>query len=326
MQKIKKAIKNKNLDHLYFFHGPERYLSEYYLNQVKKLLVQDEEFNYQKLYADDISEFQETVEACPVMAEQKLVVVKGRDFSEEWKEDQYQFLSQMLSDIPPYTYLVFLCSNINKRSKIYKLLSETCTECIFDYQKPVDVINWIMKVVKAKGMMIDRDTAAFLLEYTGVDMTKILSEVDKIVAYEAKNGVISKAGIKEIITKTVETRVFDLMDAVTQGKKRLAFEILNDLQREKEEPVYINGALMRNIKGVLEYQILSAEGRPSAQIADKMKLKPYTQKKYAIQARKFKESFLVRMLARCGEFDIGVKSGEIDGYTGLHLLIAEMMA
>lgn len=326
MQKIKQALKNKNLDHLYFFHGEEAYLSEYYTNQVKKQLIEDESFNFIKLYADDISRFQESVEACPVFEEQKLVVVKGRDFTDEWKAEQLHFLAEMLDQIPSYTYLIFLCGKLkDKRSKIYKLLADKCTECVFDHQKPADVINWIGKAVKTRGMEIDRDTAAFLLEYTGVDMTNILSELEKVSAYEQEKGRITKDGIKAVVTKTVETKVFDLMDAVTDGKKARAFQILNDLKTEKEEPIYINGALMRNLKGILEYKILSKEGKSASYIADKMRLRPYTQKKYGIQARKFSEPFLEKMLSGCSAFDIGVKTGEMDGYTGLSILIGEMM-
>ena len=42
----------------------------------------------------------------------------------------------MLEDMPPYTYVVFVCGSIKKTSKIYKLLSSKCTTCVFEKQKP----------------------------------------------------------------------------------------------------------------------------------------------------------------------------------------------
>ena len=65
MQKIKTALKNKNFDHLYFFHGDETFLSAFYVEQIRKALV-DDPINYIKIDADDLSRLQEAVEDAPV--------------------------------------------------------------------------------------------------------------------------------------------------------------------------------------------------------------------------------------------------------------------
>ena len=51
LRELKLALKNKSLDRLYFFHGEETFLLQHYLDQLRKLLVDDltESFNYHKL-------------------------------------------------------------------------------------------------------------------------------------------------------------------------------------------------------------------------------------------------------------------------------------
>ena len=108
-------------------------------------------------------------------------------------------------------------------------------------------------------------------------------------------------------------------------QKEKALMIFAELEKDKEEPVLINGALSKTIMGVLEYKLLKTEGQSVSAISSKMGLKPYTQKKYARYCDKMSEKFLQRMLSRCSEFDISYKTGIINGYTGLVLLICEMM-
>ena len=40
MQELKKAIREKNPARLYFFHGEETFLLHHYLDQLKKVLIQ----------------------------------------------------------------------------------------------------------------------------------------------------------------------------------------------------------------------------------------------------------------------------------------------
>ena len=179
METIKKALKDKKFDNLYFFYGEEVYLSNFYVNALKKELIENDEFNYTRLFCDELERFQESVEAMPVFEERRMVVVTSRDFSAEIKEDNYKLLEEMLEDMPDYTYVIFVCGNIKKTSKIYKLLSNKCTVCVFEKQKAPSLISWICNVCKKNGYEIEKDTASFLLEYAGSDMTKLLKEMEK---------------------------------------------------------------------------------------------------------------------------------------------------
>lgn len=326
METIKKAFKDKKFDNLYFFYGEETYLSNFYTEALKKELIENDEFNYTRLFCDELDRFQESVEAMPVFEERRMVVVKSRDFSAEIKEDSYQLLAEMLEDMPEYTYVVFVCGEIKKTSKIFKLLSSKCTTCTFEKQKAASLISWIGNKCKKAGYRIDKDSASFLLEYAGSDMTKLSTELDKLFSYELKTKEITEKSIEAVVTRTIDSQVFALLDAAMYKQKDKAFEILNELQREKEEPVYINGGLMRNISGVLQYKILKSEGNSANQISEKMNLRPFVQKKYAEFDRKFSEKFLEKMLSDCAKCDIGFKTGEMDGYTGLSLLIGAMLS
>jgi DNA polymerase-3 subunit delta len=292
---------------------------------LKKELGADDEFNYISLQSKDTESFQEAIELSPVMSESKTVVISGIDFAKEWKSDDVSLVEELLEDVPPYTNLIFSCIFADKKSKIYKLLSSKCTECFFDYKKSSELVGWVVKVVKSKGGNINTQTAEMVTEYVGKSMNCLINEIDKMLSYVGENGEITPQVVKDICTRNIEARVYDLLDYAMAKQGEKAFLVLNELQREKEQPVFVANAIMRNILGTLQHKYLKEQGKTSSFICDKMGIKPFVEKKYAVYGKRYSEEFLKEMVSECASFDMGFKSGEMDGYTGLFLLVSKLL-
>ena len=326
MNTVKQDLKNGQLKQIYFFLGEEVYLSDYYIKTIKSKTVQAEEFNFFKIDSERLEFFQDAVFSSPMMSEKKLVVFKGIDFSKEIKDSDVPYIEEIISDIPFYTHIIFACREISKKtSKIYKLLAEKCTVCEFKKQGATEIIRWIANVVKSNNMEITKDAAELMTQYAGYDMNTLKNEIDKCCSFSLKDGIITEDTIKEVVTRNIESKTFDLLDAVMDMQKEKALTIFAGLQKDEEEPVLINGALAKTIMGVLEYKTLKASGQSPSAISGKMGLKPFTQKKYAKYSEKMSEKFLQKMISRCSDFDIAFKTGAVNGYTGLNILICEMM-
>lgn len=324
MEKFKTALKNKNFDHLYFFIGEETFLSDYYLDALKTALKCNTDFDYTVLDSENISELQEAVEGMPMMSEKKLVVVKGIELSNEIEKDDVDYVEEILNIVPSFTCLVFSCRTIKKTSKLYKILKDKCTQVEFDFQKPQDVTRWVLKACQAKNVVIDRETAAYLVDCAGVDMTLLGTEIDKLSSYCGDEPVTIDA-IDKIVIKSMDAKTYQLMDAVFDGHSKEAFELLNELSvAESGMPIYLNASLMGNIRTLLEYEALVSEGKSNAAISDRLRLYPAKVKKYSGYIKKMDKKFLQNMLKRCIEIDAQMKMGA-DGLTGLSLVIGEML-
>ena len=324
MDNFKIALKNKNFDHCYFFLGEEVFLTNFYLDALKKALGCNEDFDYIVVDEEDVLSLQEIVEAAPVLSEKKLVVLKGIDLSLNIKSDAVDFLEQLLENVPPYTCLVFTSITIKKNSKIYKLLNDKCKVTLFERQKPQDVIKWILKAAQTKNVMIDRETAALLIEFAGVDMTTLNAELDKLASFCGEGNVITADAIERVVIKSIDAKIYYLLDAVFGGNSREAFELLKEYEVENETPIYINASIMGTIRTILEYDCLLKEGKTAYAISEKLKLRPIQAKKYAGYVKKISSVFLEAMLKRCVELDIQLKRG-IDGFSALSLIIGEML-
>ena len=326
METIKNALKNKQFKQLYFFLGEEVFLSDFYIGKIKENIVQMEEFNYFKLDCEKLEFLQDAVQSTPMMSEKKLVVLRGLDFSKEIKDSDVEFIEDIINDIPFYTHIVFACRELSKgTSKISKLLKDKCTVCEFKKQGAAELLKWIVNVANKNDMQITRDAAELITQYAGFDMNTLKNEIDKCCAYSKQDGIITEDTVRQVVTRNIESKTFDLLDAACDMQKEKALTIFAELEKDKEEPVLINGALAKTIMDVLEYKLLKNEGLSPSAISGKMGLRPFQQKKYARYCEKMSEKFLQRMVSRCSEFDISYKSGIINGYTGLALLICEMM-
>jgi len=326
MEKLKAALKNKNPDHLYFFLGEEIFLSNYYLESLRKTLGCNVDFDYTVIDSEDISGLQEEVEGVPVMSEKRMIVVKGMDFSEEIKKTaDVDFLSAVIDIVPSFSCLVFQCRTIKKTSAVYKLLKEKCTQVLFDYQKPQDVSKWVLKACQSKNISIDRETAAYFVDSVGVDMTLLNSELDKLASY-CNGEPATVDAIDKISVKSIDAKTYHLLDAIFDGHSNEAFELFNELiMSDRNMPIYLNASIMGTLRSLLEYEALATEGKSSSAIADRLKLYPVKVKKYAGYMKKIDKKFLQTMLKRCLDIDGQMKMGA-DGVAGLSLIIGEMLS
>ena len=110
LQLLKAAIKNKELGRLYIFHGEETFLLHHYLEQIRKLLLDEltESFNYHRLNNEtfDLQSFADAVENLPMMAEKTFVQVDDVDPFKMNEADRTK-MAEILSDIPDYCTVVF---------------------------------------------------------------------------------------------------------------------------------------------------------------------------------------------------------------------------
>lgn len=324
MEKLKVAVKNKNLDHLYLFIGEEVYLANYYVQQVKKTLLKEDSFDFIAFESEDISDLQEAVEGFPMLNEHKVVVVKGQDLTSELKAPEVEFLTELLENVPASTCLIFTSVTVKKNTKLYKLLQDKCTVCQFDKQKPAEIIRWLVNLAKSNEMLLDRDAAALLLEYAGADMTTLKTELEKLFSYCIDSKVITEKAIEDIVIRSVDAKIYYLLDAVFGGDSEKAFMILQELKVENEKPIYINASIMGTLRSLIEHAYLQKEGRTPAAIADKLRLRPIQAKKNTAYLKRIDVTFLENMLKRCVDLDMHIKRGA-DGFAGLSLVLGEML-
>ncbi len=152
-QTLKASVRNKNIDRLYFFFGEETFLMSYYLEAIKKLLLDPltESFNFHRFHSEnfDLAEFLEAVENLPMMAEHTLIQVDDIDIF-KLGETEREKLASALQDIPDYctvifTYLTVVWKPDKRLKKLWEAVERSGLMVEFQRQDQKELIPWVSR-------------------------------------------------------------------------------------------------------------------------------------------------------------------------------------
>ena len=331
LQELKAAIRAKNVENLYFFHGEETFLLHHYLEQLKKLLLDEltESFNYHRLNSEnfDMREFADAVENLPMMAEHTLVQVDDVDIF-KMPEDSRNKLAEVLSDIPDYCTVVFtyVTASWKPDKRLKKLWDAVSKGQIVEFakQEPKDLIPWITRHFAAKGKRISSDLCGYLMELTGGTMTALSGEIDKICAYSGADH-IQKTDIDAVTEPVMDAVVFQMTDLLGQGQYAAALAKLQQLFKMQQEPIAILGAVGGHFRRIGTARTLLDHGK---QTGDFMKLcgisSSYAAQKSMDMARRFRPEFCRKAAELVMETDRRMKTSFDEPERLLEILILEL--
>lgn len=290
---LKASITAHNLGNLYIFHGEEHYLMEYYLDQVRKQLVDKvfAEFNYRRYSGHNLTvdELSAACDTLPAFSDRILIEVVDYDFSKGDDSTKSKLLA-LLKDLPDYICLIFIFDTLewklDGRTKIAEELKKQATIVEFAVQEQSKLIGWIRKHFASHGRSTDAVTAEYLAELTGGLMTSLNTEIEKLCSYTKEN-VITKAHIDAVVTPVMDAIVFRLTDNLMDGNYPAAAAVLTDLLNMREPPQLLIYSITMNLR-----QLLAARLCLERRLGEKDLMKTgafkfdWLAKKFLVSARK----------------------------------------
>ena len=331
LQRLKLAIRQKTPERLYFFHGEETFLLQHYLEQLRKLLVDDltESFNYHKLTGEtfDIRSFSDAVENLPMMAEYTFVWVDDIDIFKLPEADRTK-LGELLSDIPEYCTVVFSYHTVEwKPDKRYKKLWEAVdkfgTVVSFDKQNYRDLTAWVTRHFAVNGKNISPELCAYLIDITGGTMTALAGEISKISAFSGADTIV-KSDIDAVTEPVLDAVVFQMTDLLGEGKYGPALVKLRQLLKMQQEPIVILGAVGGHFRRLGTARTLLDQGRNASELMRLCGIADYPARKTMTAAAKFSAAFCARAAELILETDYKLKTSYDDPERLLEVLILQL--
>lgn len=331
LQALKAAIKEKNVGNFYIFHGEERFLMQHYMDQLRKLLLDEltESFNYHRLHNEnfDLQALADAVENLPMMAEHTFVQVDDIDLF-KLNEDARNKLMEILSDIPDYCTVVFTYVTVawkpDKRQKKFWDCIESHADIVeFAKQEQRDLVPWISRHFAAKGKRIGNDLCVYLIDITGGTMTALAGEIQKICAYSGAEH-IKKSDIDAVTEPVMDAVVFQMTDLLGQGRYGDALLKLQQLLKMQQEPIAILGAIGGHFRKISTARVLMDNGRQSGELMKLCGLSDYAARKTMDAARRFSAAFCKKAMERILETDNKMKTSFDDSDRLLEMLIMEL--
>ncbi len=331
MQELKTAIREKNPGRLYFFHGEETFLLQHYLEQLRKLLIDEltESFNFHKLTTEnfDIRSFADAVENLPMMADSTMVWVDEIDIFKLGESDREK-ITEILSDIPEYCTVVFTYETTpwkpDKRlKKLWGAVDKNGTVVEFAKQEQRDLIPWVARHFAANKKRITPDLCAYLIDITGGTMTALAGEISKICAYSGADD-IHKSDIDAVTEPVLDAMVFQMTDLLGQGEYGAALVKLRTLLKMQQEPIAILGAIGGHFRRLGTARTLLDNGKTSTDLMRLCGMGDYPARKAMSAAGRFSGVFYARTAELILETDRQMKTSYDEPDRLLELLVMRL--
>jgi len=333
LRALKRDLKAGAPQNLYVFHGEEAYLREYYLSQLKKLLLPSglEQFNLHTARGKDCSPewLEQAADCLPMMSERTLVVVTDYDLY-GGGETQRKKLLALFESLPEYCCLVFVYDLLpykaDGRSKLAAFLKQRSAVIEFRRQEQGDLADWIIRRFKAEGKSVDTQDARYLIFLSGDLMTNLACEIGKIAAY-ARGPRVTRADMDAVTVPQVDAVVFQMTDAIARKDFEKAASVLADLLHEQQPAAAILSAMGRYFRQLYTARLCLEHGEGRDKLMEMWKLRSaYPAEKLLEAARRFSLPWCRHGVRRCAEVEMAMRGYGGDEAELLTSLLMELSA
>ncbi len=321
MKILKEQIAKGELNGPYLLYGEEKYLVALYTEKIRRALLSEEDEMMNLSVMDspkNIDDILATLDTLPFMAEKRLVILKNT--GSFVPGDDYAALADALEGLDT-TVAVFVEDKVDKRSRMYREVSKLGRAVEFRTQPEEVLDKWLCQEAAKAGKRMPNGVAAYLVHYSGDDMTKLEAQLHKLYSYLGERADITNADINAICTPDIDDNIFAITDAIANKKAASAMKSYNDLITNGEAAQKILYMIVRQFRQLLRACILSKEGKGSAEIAGSLGLREGVAYMIVKQSRQFGEETLRKILEELLEMDASSKNGNLDANDACMLII-----
>lgn len=321
MQTLNQDIKNHTFKPVYLLFGEERFLKTSYKNRMKEAIIGDDTMNFacfegKGLDLDEVIRLADTV---PFFGEKRLILIEDSGYFKSAADALVSFLPSM----PDSTCMIFVESEVDKRSKLYKKVKELGYAAELARQDSAQLAKWAGGILARDGKKITARTMEHLLGMTGDDMENIRMELEKLISYTLGRDTITEADVEAVCTVRVTSKVFDMVAAIGNRQTKKAMDLYEDLLTLKEPPMRILFLIARQFNQMLQIRELMGKGMDRGAIASKLKLQPFVVGKVMPQAKQFSQEQILSYVNLCVDAEESVKSGRLQDRLAVELLITK---
>ena len=312
-----KSLKSSAPAGLYLFEGEEEHIKRSALSALEKAMPLGAfaDMNRVSLKDPDADQLIAAAETLPFMAERRLVIVrdsgmltgKARDYDEAASADR---LKEYLPQLPDTATVVFYVrGQADKRKKLYQCLKKTGTLVAFDRLTQPQLRDYVARTLKKAGLAIQADACEQLIYSVGDDLTTVLSEIDKLIAYCDGREAVTAEDIRAVCSTRAEYRVFELAQTVLQERRAEAFRMLRALLVDGEQPLMLLSLLIRQCRQVYAAKLLAEDRVPQNTIANQLGIPPFALRQLMPLTQRYTAEQLAETIRYCTDIEFQAKSG-----------------
>lgn len=310
----------------YLIIGDDTPKIETALRRLKKRIVEDSgtELNVDEFRASD-HDAGEVVGAANTMAflgGLRLVLVHGVG---SWHKPQKQKIIDYLESPAPDACLAMIAEKMTAKEPLRRAVDRVGEVLEYKAPKPWELPEWAARQAQRLGLQMGTGETRLLVERVGADQQLILRELEKLSAYKGR-GRVTADDVMVLAVRSPELTVFDLLDAVATGQSAQAFESIEELYYEGENPGGVFFRLLRHFQRLSRVVAMQEEGKPGEEIKKDLGVHPFAAKKLLKQGSSLDSGFIREALGFLAETEARMKGkGNLYPELELEMCVGRML-
>ena len=322
MRTIDEDIKNQTFRTAYLLYGEEAYLKNQYKDKLKTALWQEGDTMNAAFYQGrntNPKELIDLAETMPFFADHRLILVEDSGFFKSGAED----LAEYMEHIPQTTTFVFSETDVDKRSRMYKALKNNGRIVEFAAQNQELLTRWLLGRLRRENKNITKAAMQEFFDRVGLDMGTLDREMEKLICYCLDRDVIELADVEAVCPQAVTNRIFDMVGAIVECRRKDALEMYYDLLALKEPPLRILFLITRQYNILMQLKDLKRKGMNNSAMAKAAGIPPFAVSRSLGQASRLSVGSIEHILSYSVEMEEAVKTGQMNEQIAVELVIIE---
>ena len=170
------------------------------------------------------------------------------------------------SGLPEGNHLILTAGAVDKRKKIFKIISETgrilhFPQIKYENRKKQALMDIAKKRLDEAGKTMTPGAWVVLGKKTGFDAATSVEAIEKLMTYTGNQGRIEEKDVEDVVGKTREGTIFDLTNALSEKNLIAALTALKDLFDQGVHELLILSMIIREIRLLLHACVLMESGK-----------------------------------------------------------------
>ncbi len=290
---FKKFTDEQGVQPIYLFEGDDAYFREKGQTMLKSRYVLEptldfSSFDGNTIKGDAIKELTDAWNSFPFMSEKRMVCV-GEFYPTE--KDYERYLKDFFENPPMGGMLVIVnsakpklgCATLAKKPNV------THVDCGKADEETVQ--KWIRVTCKREGIYVDGVTCGKIAAYCTLDMSRIASEVEKLLCYCQATGVgrLTDEIVDLLVYPDAEYKIYELANTIPRKNLSAYTRISNELMTKGFNELSLLSSLASYFRTLYETSLIKGGDKD---VANALGIKEYAAKKKREEAAKFGDNLL----------------------------------
>ncbi len=268
------------------------------------------------------SDVLDELRTAPFLTDKRVVRIRG---AEDFISKNRTLLEKYFDNPCPTGRLILTVKTWDARTKLAKKLKKVGKLMSVTQPKRWELPQRLIRYANdAHDKRLSKDTAEFLIELTGDELTRLYSEIDKLALYAGDQKIITQRHIESLIGHNRLFSAFAVIDAIIAGNAGVAIERLRGMfAADKSTEYTVVGAFAYHVRRMFNAKILLDKGLRPREIENRLRIWGNTDAFFA-HLRQISLKQIGKYLQQLGETDYEIKTGQTQAKVAMEQLVLKL--